>query len=97
MIYKIEMNIPNYVLIVKDNKGIINDKSIYITKTDIDDIARIIRSWKNIYKGNNINETNYYIKLFDKDDNNIGSYDFDGDYPSDFQELVYVIKNIYDR
>ena len=97
MIYKIEMSIPSYTVIIKDNKGIINDKSIFITKDDISDIARIIRLWKSVYKKDIINESKYYIKLFDKDDNNIGDYTFDGDYPDNFYALVSLVSELYAR
>ncbi len=97
MIDWIEMTIPRYLVIIKGNKGVINDKSLFIAEEDIYDITRIIRTWKESYKGNGINDSKYYINLFDKDNKSIGNYTFDGDYPDDFLELVDVIGNIYDR
>ena len=98
MIERIEMSVPNYTLIIKGNKGIINDKSIFITKEDIDDIARIIRLWKSKYINNSVlNEVKYYINLYDKDGNDIGKYLFDGDYPDNFNSLIIKLGEIYAR
>ena len=98
MINKIEMSIPNYTLIIKGNKGIINDKNTFITKEDIDDIAREIRLWNESYiDDTKLNENIYYINLYDENDNDIGHYKFNGAFPRNFQNLINIIGNIYDR
>ena len=97
MKYKIELFIPQYKAILKDNKGIINDKALFITEDDYYDIFRVIRLWKELYKNNSIiNETKYFIKVYDN--NKLSAkYEFDGAFPDNFQNLVRVIGEIYGR
>ena len=97
MIYKIEMLIPSYKVSIIGNKGIINNKEVPITEEDIDSIARDIRLWKPSYKGNHIVDTVHYIYLYDENDNKIGSFTFDGDYPDDFHNLVDTVRVLYDK
>ncbi len=97
MKYKIEMNIPNYKLIIKENKGIINDKSVFITKDDYYDIFRVIRLWKESYKDNSIiNENKYYINIYE-DGKLVDKFEFDGAFPDNFHNLVSIIGEIYGR
>ena len=48
MIKRIEMVLPNYEVIIEENKGLINNMEIQIKDEDIKDIIRIIRNWKKI-------------------------------------------------
>jgi len=97
MINKIEMIIPNYNVSIIGDKGIINNKEVPITEDDIDSIARDIRLWKSTYKGSHLVDTVHYIYLYDENDNKIGSFTFDGDYPDDFHNLVDTVRVLYDK
>ena len=96
MINKIEMNIPNYIVSIDDNKCIINDKEIDISKDDINNIIRTIRAWNKEYRSNSIIDNPSSIVLY-KDEEIIDKFIFEGLYPEDFYNLLDIVGEIYAR
>ncbi len=96
MIGKMEMKLPNYEVSINNYNGIINNKKVIISKEDINDIIRVIRTWKEKYKSNGLSDFHYYIYLYDNDNKSLGDYAFDGEYPEDFDILLSIIRNIYE-
>jgi hypothetical protein len=96
MIDKIEMCLPNYILVIKNNICIINDKNVYIDNNTIDDILGIIRLWKDKYGNNPLRNNNYYIRIYSNDEV-INDYSFNGSYPKNFKNLLDLVGDIYDR
>ncbi len=97
MINKIFMKIPGYSVKFRENGGTINGKAIVFSDNDLNEIIGTIRLWNNSYKGNNIiSETHYYIKLYDNDDNLIDYFSFEGDYPSNFDNLLTIVGRLYE-
>lgn len=93
MINKVEIKLMDYYLIINNNKCQINDKEIIINTKDIDNIIRIIRSWKNLYINNKvIGENKDYIIINDK-----YKYIFNNNYPDNINVLVSYIGDMYDR
>ena len=94
MIKKIEIKIPNYTAIIKKGKSFINDCEIDVNKTDIDEMVRIIRDWKEEYKAR-FAEDIYTVRIItDKED---VTYRFYNAFPDDFNLLVDYLGVLYDR
>ena len=49
MINKIEIKLMNYIVFIKNDICIINNKTINLKKEDIDNMIRMIRNWKELY------------------------------------------------
>jgi len=97
MVNRIEMELPGYKVSINDGICIINNQKIKITKEDVDNIIRTIRTWDNIYKSNSITEEVYNIYLYDNEDNLLDEFLFEGNYPSLFSNLLELIGELYAR
>lgn len=95
MVEKIKINIPNYIVDIDKDKCIINDKEIYINKEDIDGIIRIIRNWKNEYRGFIPSGNEYNIVI--NSDGKEYIYKFINAFPDDFFILNTFLGGLYDR
>lgn len=96
MIDKIEIKLMNYKLILENQKCYINNKDIKLNDEDIDNIIRIIRNWNNNYTNNKvIGENHDYIYIYKN--NHKHSYLFNNNYPSDINNLISYIGDMYVR
>ncbi len=94
MVKKIEIDIPGYNAIINDKLCLINGKKIIINENDINDIIRIIRTWKTEYK-NKFSEDIFTIKVITDTEEVL--YKFNSEFPKDFYLLEKCMENIYDR
>lgn len=96
MIDKIEIKLMNYELVIKENTCCINNKSIKLNKDDMENIIRIIRNWTHEYTNNKIiGESHDYINIYE--DNKKYSYVFHNNYPTDMDNLISYIGDMYAR
>ena len=96
MIDKIEIKLMNYELVIKENTCYINNKSIKLNKEDMENIIRIIRNWTHEYTNNKIiGENHDYINIYE--DNKKYSYAFHNNYPTDMDNLISYIGDMYAR
>lgn len=96
MINKIEMYLPNYNVIIDNNNAYINDKTLLLNEEDIDNIIREIRAWKEEYKKNALEESDYYIRLYNNDEL-VKAHLFHGSFPENFNNLLEIVGDLYDR
>lgn len=96
MINIIDMYLPNYKVIIKDNYASINDKTLLLNEDDKDSIIREIRTWKEVYRGKPLEESAYYIKIYDNNDL-IRNIIFKGAFPDNFNNLINIVGDLYDR
>jgi len=94
MIKRIEMVLPNYEVIIEENKGLINNMEIHIKDEDIKDIIRIIRNWKKEYKSKTIDNM-YSIRVISDSEETV--YKFIDDFPDDYYLLEELLGVLYDR
>lgn len=94
MVNKIEIMIPNYSAIINEGNCFINDHEINVNKSDIDEIIRIIRDWKQEYKALFAEEI-YTIRVITDKDNVV--YKFYNAFPKDFYLLSDYLGDLYDR
>ena len=74
----------------------INNKSIKLNKDDMENIIRIIRNWTHEYTNNKIiGESHDYINIYE--DNKKYSYVFHNNYPTDMDNLISYIGDMYAR
>lgn len=96
MIDKIEIKLMNYELIIENKTCHINDKNVILNDYDIDNIIRIIRNWNKEYTNNKIiGENHDYIFIYEN--NKKYSYLFNNNYPTNINNLVSYIGDMYDR
>ncbi len=96
MINKIEMYLPNYNVIIDDNNAYINDKTLLLNAEDIENIIREIRAWKEDYKKNALEESDYYIRLYNNDEL-VKAHLFHDSFPENFKNVVDIVGDLYDR
>jgi len=72
------------IIDVKNFKIVINGKEKNISKSNIDELIRIIRTWKSDYGtgGNNIDDENFYVKI--NLDNGFDVIKGSGNYPENY-------------
>ena len=96
MIDRIEIYLPGYIGILSQENAIINNKNISINEEDIENIIRIIRSWNKNYIAKYLDKNTYRIRLY-SDNKMLSEYYFNNLFPDDFDDLIRVIGDIYDR
>lgn len=94
MVKKIEIDIPGYNAIINNKLCLINGKKIITKENDINNIIRIIRTWKTEYK-NKFSEDIFTIKVITDTEEVL--YKFNSEFPKDFNLLEKCMENIYDR
>lgn len=84
----------NILIDVKNNNLTLNDKLLEITKEQINDLLRIIRTWNNVYEkhNKNIDSESFLIKIIEE--NNIDTIEGKGTYPKNYHELKRWIGDI---
>ena len=96
MINKIEIKLMNYIVFIKNDICIINNKTINLKKEDIDNMIRMIRNWKELYTNHQIiGENHDYINIYEN--NNKYEYIFHNSYPKDIECLVNYLGEMYER
>ena len=83
MINIIDMYLPNYKVIIKNNYAYINDKTLLLKEEDKENIIREIRAWKEEYRGKALEETEYYIRIYNNTDL-LRTHLFNGAFPENF-------------
>ena len=96
MINIIDMYLPNYKVIIKNNYACINDKTLLLTEEDKENIIREIRVWKDEYRGKALEKTEYYIRIYNNADL-LRTHLFNGAFPENFNNLLEIVGDLYDR